>query len=173
MADRIRIGVSACLLGERTRYDGGHKHDRYITGTIGELFDLVAVCPEVECGLPVPREPMRLEGDPAAPRLVVISSGEELTLKMAEYCTRKVGELRTCNICGFILKARSPSCGVFGVPVTASGEPAMSGRGLFAAAVTKALPLLPLEEEERMADPELRRNFLERVIAYHSGRNST
>lgn len=163
----IAVGISSCLLGEKVRYDGGHKHDRYLTDTLGRFFRFVPVCPEVECGLPVPREAMHLEGDPAAPRLVAIRSRRDLTPQMEAFCRRKVEELADEQLCGFIFKKGSPSSGLFRVKVYNQGMPSRSGQGLFAAAVTARFPLLPVEEEGRLADPVLRENFLERVFAMH------
>lgn len=167
MSEPIAVGISSCLLGEKVRYDGGHKHDRYLTDTLGRFFRFVPVCPEVECGLPVPREAMHLEGDPEAPRLVAIRSRRDLTPQMEAFCRRKVEELADKQLCGFIFKKGSPSSGLFRVKVYNQGMPARSGQGLFAAAVTARLPLLPVEEEGRLADPVLRENFLERVFAMH------
>jgi uncharacterized protein YbgA (DUF1722 family)/uncharacterized protein YbbK (DUF523 family) len=166
MADAIKIGVSTCLLGEKVRYDGGHKLCRYLTEVLGPWFSFVAVCPEVGCGLPVPREAMRLEGDPAAPRLVTIESGVDLTRQLLDYCRRTVVELEAEELCGFVFKKGSPSCGLFRVTVYARGMPARTGRGLFARAVVEHFPLLPVEEEGRLEDAGRRENFLERVFAY-------
>src|SRR5512138_2099076 len=99
---RCRVGVSRCLLGEPVRYDGGHKLDRRVTGLRGKRLELVGVCPEVECGLPVPREPMRLEGVPEAPRLVTINTRDDLTRRMRAFCRRRVGEFEGQGLCGFI-----------------------------------------------------------------------
>lgn len=165
MADRIKIGVSSCLSGENVRYDGGHKLNRYVTEVLGAWFDFVPVCPEVGCGLPVPREAMRLEGDPAAPRLVT-RSRVDLTERMLTYCRRTVAELEKEDLSGFVFKKGSPSSGLFRVKVYAAGMPARFGRGLFARAVVEHFPLLPVEEEGRLEDPRLRENFLERVFAY-------
>lgn len=164
MAGEIRIGVSSCLLGEKVRYDGGDKQDRCVTDVLGRLFTLVPVCPEVECGLPVPREAMRLEGDPAHPRLVTIESRLDLTERMLEYCRGKMKELEGEWLSGFILKSRSPSCGFFGVEVFSGGR-TRSGRGLFAAALGERFPLLPVEEEGGLCDTEVRERFIERVFA--------
>lgn len=161
----IRVGVSACLLGEHVRYDGGHKQDRYITDTLGRFFDLLPVCPEVGCGLPVPREAMRLEGDPANPRLMARISRIDRTEQMVAYCSGKVRELEAADLCGFIFKKDSPSSGLFRVKVYGpTGVPAKSGSGLFAAAVARHFPLLPMEEEGRLNDPAIRENFIERVF---------
>lgn len=162
----ITIGVSACLLGEQVRYDGGHKHERYITGTLGRFFRFVAVCPEVGCGLPVPREAMRLEGDPAAPRLMTHKTRIDLTEQMLAFCRSRVIELESDDLCGFIFKKDSPSSGLFRVKVYNNGVAAKTGSGLFAAAVARHFPLLPLEEEGRLNDPDLRENFIERVFSY-------
>lgn len=164
MTGNIRVGVSSCLLGERVRYDGGDKLDPNITDGLGRLFTLVPVCPEVGCGLPVPREAMRLEGNPAHPRLVTIESRVDLTGRMLDYCRRTVVELEQEELSGFILKSRSPSCGLFGVEVLSGGRTA-SGRGLFAAALVEHFPLLPVDEEGRLCDKEARESFIERVFA--------
>ena len=167
MGGTIRIGISSCLLGEKVRYDGGHKLDSLIIEALGETFTLVPVCPEVGCGLPAPREMMRLEGAPDSPRLVAIESRRDLTSMMHDYCDRKVKELAREDIRGFIFKARSPSCGAFGVEVFDNGSPIGTGQGLFAAAVTRCLPRLPVEEEDRLHDPALMEAFIRRVLEYH------
>jgi uncharacterized protein YbbK (DUF523 family) len=112
MTDAIIIGVSSCLLGEHVRYDGGHKHDRYLTDTLGQYFRFLPVCPEVGCGLPIPRESMRLEGDPANPRLITGRSRLDHTDRMLEFCRLKVKELESADLCGFIFKKDSPSSGL-------------------------------------------------------------
>ena len=166
MSSAIRIGASACLLGEHVRYDGGHKHDRYITDTLGAYFTFVPVCPEVGCGLPIPREAMRLEGDPAAPRLMTRQTRVDKTEQMLAYCATKIGELENEDLCGFIFKKDSPSSGLFRVKVYNNGQAQKNGSGLFAAAVARRFPLLPMEEEGRLNDPDIRENFIERVFSY-------
>ncbi len=166
MTPPLAIGVSACLLGEQVRYDGGHKHDSYITDMLGRFFRLVPVCPEVGCGLPIPREAMRLEGDPAAPRLITSRSRIDKTEQMLAYCNAKVVELEQEDLCGFIFKKNSPSSGLFRVKVYNNGMPDKQGSGLFAAAVVRHFPLLPVEEEGRLNDAAIRENFLERVFSY-------
>jgi uncharacterized protein YbgA (DUF1722 family)/uncharacterized protein YbbK (DUF523 family) len=168
MKEIIKIGVSACLLGEKVRYDGGHQHDRYITDTLGRFFTFVPVCPEVESGMSTPREAMRLEGDPSAPRLIAGKSRKDLTGQMLDYCRKKMVELAAADLCGFIFKKNSPSSGLFRVKVyNSSGMPSKSGSGLFAASVTRTFPLLPVEEEGRLCDPLIRENFIERIFCYH------
>jgi uncharacterized protein YbgA (DUF1722 family)/uncharacterized protein YbbK (DUF523 family) len=164
--EKLKLGVSSCLLGQNVRYDGGHKLDHYIVDTLGEFFEFVPVCPEVGCGLPVPREAMHLSGDPAGPRLLTVKTGRDLTEAMLSYCRGKVGELEKAGLRGFIFKKDSPSSGLFRVKVYGEGLPSRTGRGLFAAELVRRLPLLPVEEEGRLSDPGLRENFIERVFAY-------
>ena len=168
MPGPVKIGVSACLLGEKVRYDGGHKHDSRITDILGKLFTLVPVCPEVECGMPTPREPMRLEGDPAAPRLMTRESRIDRTEQMLSFCRAKVEELEKADLSGFIFKKGSPSSGLFEVGIfDSNGNRTGSGRGLFADAVAKRFPQLPVAEEEQLYDAEFRDRFIERVLHYH------
>ncbi len=164
----IKIGISTCLLGERVRFDGGHKRDGFITGVLGKFVTFVPVCPEVEIGLGVPREPIQLVRRDGEVRLVAVNSGRDLTGAMRRYAARRVKQLDGLDLSGYILKSRSPSCGMEGVEVRREkgGPPAKSGRGLFAAALLSRCPLLPVEEEGRLADLKIRENFIERVFAY-------
>lgn len=166
---RIRVGVSSCLLGESVRYDGGHKHDHYITDILGGFFDLVAVCPENESGMPVPREAMRLVGDQANPRLVTIRSGHDLTQQLLAFCERKLTEMAMDGLSGFIFKRNSPSCGLIQVEISSDSAalPPAEGRGLFAAALTTRFPLLPVVEEVHLRDEWQRQSFLDHVHHYH------
>jgi len=162
----IRIGISSCLLGERVRYDGNHKHDHYLSGTLGKVFHFVPCCPEVAIGLGVPREPIRLEGDPRAPHAVgVRDKANDVTIALEEYGSKVVNDSQ--EISGFIFKSRSPSCGMAQVPVHQAHGAPRSGRGIFARTIIESLPLLPVEEESRLGEPKLRDNFLERVFALH------
>ena len=164
----IRVGVSACLLGQRVRYDGGHKADPFIIETLGRYFCWVPVCPEMEIGLGTPREPIRLEGDVTAPRLVATVSGHDYTAGMQRFAAQRLSQLAELGLHGYILKKNSPSCGMIGVRVYgSSGRPRRSGRGLFARALMARLPLLPVEEEGRLQEPGLREHFIEQVYAYH------
>jgi uncharacterized protein YbgA (DUF1722 family)/uncharacterized protein YbbK (DUF523 family) len=166
-AQSIRIGISSCLLGEAVRFDGGHKLDRYITGTLGQYFDWVPVCPEFELGLGTPRDTMRLEQVEGSIRLVMPKKGRDITDSMREFAQTRVKALAKENLGGYILKSDSPSCGAFRVRVYAStGMPSRSGRGLFAQALADSFPHLPIEEEGRLCDPRLRENWIERVFAY-------
>jgi len=164
----IRIGVSACLLGQEVRYDGGHARDRYVVETLADHLSLVPVCPEDELGMGTPRETVDLVGDSAAPRMVGSQSGTDWTARMNRWSARRAKELAAEDLCGYIFKKNSPSCGVFRVKVyTDKGNLATPpGRGLFAAEFAKRYPLAPIEEEGRLHNPGLRENFLERVFAY-------
>jgi len=162
---KIPIGVSACLLGDKVRFDGQHKHDTFLTGTLGPYFDYVPICPEVGCGLPVPREAMHLVGSPDAPRLVGVRSGTDFTAQMLAFCERTVEALKDKNLHGFIFKARSPSSGMAAVKVySEAGHPVGKAPGLFARAFMERFPNLPCEEEGRLNDVDLRENFIERVF---------
>lgn len=167
MVEKVRIGISACLLGAKVRYDGGHKLDRYITETLGQFFDYVPVCPEVEYGLPVPREAMRLVGDPASPLLVTVRTGIDHTEGMKKWAERKLDDLGREGIAGFIFKSHSPSSGLRRVKVyPASGKPSLRGKGIFTAAFVRRNPLLPAIDDESFFDPDLRENFIESVFVY-------
>ena len=172
MGSKICVGISSCLLGNPVRYDGGHKHDRYITDILANYFEFIAVCPEVECGLPVPRETMRLVGNPEEVRLVTTRSGIDHTEQMLIFCRRKIKELKDEDLCAFIFKKDSPSSGLHRVKIYGnSGFASKSGRGLFAAAVTDKFPRLPVEEEGRLHDAPLRENFIERIFCYRRWKN--
>jgi len=163
----IRIGISACLLGERVRYDGGHKRDAYLVETFGRYVEWVPVCPEVEMGLGTPRETLRLVRTGGDTRLVMPKTGADHTAAMRAYASRRIAELAEEDLCGYILKKGSPSCGMERVKVfDAHGVPAKSGRGLFVEALLEHFPHLPIEEEGRLTDPRRRENFVERVFAY-------
>jgi uncharacterized protein YbgA (DUF1722 family)/uncharacterized protein YbbK (DUF523 family) len=163
----IRLGISSCLLGQNVRYNGGHKLDRYLHDTLGRFVEWVPVCPEVECGLGVPRESMRLVGDPAAPRLVTARTGIDHTGRMQRWAEGRLDELAGEDLSGFVFKSASPSSGLKAVKVyDEKGSPSRRGVGLFARAFTERFPLLPAEDEGRLNNPVLRENFIERVFVY-------
>jgi uncharacterized protein YbgA (DUF1722 family)/uncharacterized protein YbbK (DUF523 family) len=162
---KIRLGISSCLLGNMVRYDGGHKLDTYLVNTLGAYVEYVPVCPEVECGMNVPREALRLVGDPATPRLITIKTKKDYTDQMTDWARRRVRELESEDLCGYIFKSRSPSSGMERVKVyNESGMASHSGVGVFARAFMDHFPLLPVEEEGRLNDPGLRENFIERIF---------
>ena len=172
--EKIKLGVSSCLLGEKVRYDGGHKLDHFLTDTLGAYVDWVPVCPEVESGLPVPREAMHLVGDAEATRLVTIRTGVDHTIRMRQWAKKKVTALAAEDLCGFVFKSRSPSSGMRGVKIyTPDGIPVSTGAGIFAKAFQDCFPLLPVEDEGRLHDPGLRENFIVRVFVYKRWREFT
>jgi len=165
--EKIRLGISSCLLGEKVRYDGGHKLDHYITETLGRYVDWVPVCPEVEYGLPVPRESMHLSGSAEATRLVGSRTGVDHTDGMNMWARERLDELEKEGLCGFIFKSRSPSSGMRGVKVyNPSGVPSHTGVGIFARAFIERFPLMPVEDDGRLQDPALRENFIERIFVF-------
>jgi uncharacterized protein YbgA (DUF1722 family)/uncharacterized protein YbbK (DUF523 family) len=167
MHPKIKIGISSCLLGEKVRYDGGHQRDQFLTDTLGQYVDFVPVCPEVECGLGVPREAMRLVGDPAAPRLLTVRTRQDHTERLLNWARGRLEELAQENLSGFIFKSRSPSSGMVRVKIyDAQGVPAKRGTGLFAAGFMARFPFLPVEDEGRLHDPGIRENFIERVFTF-------
>lgn len=164
----IRIGISSCLLGEKVRFDKGHKRDAFIADTLGQFFHWVPVCPEMEIGLGTPRESLRLVGSSEAPQLVAPKSLSDHTDTMYQYTANRLAQLAEVGLHGYILKKGSPSCGMARVRVYSdNGVPQRNGIGLFATALMATFPLLPVEEEGRLNDMPLRENFIERVFAYY------
>ena len=165
---KVRIGISSCLLGQEVRYNGGHKRDDFLAETFGPFVEWVAVCPEVELGLGVPRPAIRLERIGGGVRLLMPSTGDDLTDAMRELSRGRVEALAGMGLDGYVLKKDSPSCGMERVRVyQGAGAPSKDGRGLFAAALLARLPHLPVEEEGRLNDPSLRESFVTRVFVHH------
>lgn len=172
-AERPRLGISTCLLGENVRYDGGHKRDLFIVDTLGRFFDWVPVCPEVECGLPIPRESMHLEGDPANPRLVTTRTKTDKTEQMKRWAEGRLDEIENEDLVGFIFKSNSPSSGMERVRIyDENGMPRKAGVGIWARAFMERFPLLPVEEEGRLHDDLIRENFIERVFCLRRYRDT-
>ncbi len=165
----IRIGISSCLLGHKVRYDGGHKRDAFLVDLFGRYVEWVPVCPELEIGLGVPREPIHLVAarGGTTTRLVGVKSGADHTAAMEKYAKTRLDKLERLDLCGYVLKEDSPSCGLMRVKVwNEHGMSTRNGRGLFGAALVARFPHLPVEEEGRLSDARLRENFIERVFAY-------
>lgn len=162
----IKIGISTCLTGNNVRYDGGHSHDPFLTGTLGQFLEYVPVCPEVECGMPVPREPIRLVGDVDNPKLMTAKTGIDKTGMMKTWIAQKLEYLETQQLCGFIFKNKSPSSGLYRIKVYDYDGQVKSndGVGLFARAFTQHFPRVPVEESGRLHDPRLRENFIENIF---------
>ncbi len=173
MPEKIKLGISTCLLGEKVRFDGGHKLDRYLRETLGRYVDYVPVCPEVECGMSVPREALRLVGDPGNPRLVTGRTGRDFTGQMQAWGRERLRELEKEDLCGYIFKSKSPSSGMERVRVyTDKGMPSSNGVGIWARMFMDRFPLLPVEEEGRLHDPKLREMFIERIFVFKRWRES-
>lgn len=171
--EKIRLGISSCLLGEPVRFDGSHKLDRYLVHTLGRYVDWVPVCPEVELGLPTPRESLRLVDSEAGPRLVFGRTGRDMTDAMRDWAASRIKQLEQERLCGFVFKSKSPSSGMERVKLyDRNGVPRKTGVGLFAAAFMEHFPLLPVEEDGRLHDPRLRENFIESVFTLQRWREA-
>lgn len=169
-SEKIRIGVSACLVGEPVRYDGDHKRDVFIAETLGAAFELVPVCPEVAIGMGVPRPPVHLVGDPQRPRALGVDDPSlDVTAPLTAYGRRMAVELD--DIGAYVFKSRSPSCGLAGVRVYDGGKaPRARGVGLYAREIMARQPLLPVVEEAQLGDAAVRDNFIEQIFAYRRWR---
>jgi uncharacterized protein YbgA (DUF1722 family)/uncharacterized protein YbbK (DUF523 family) len=165
--EKVKIGISSCLIGEKVRYDGSHKRDSYITDTLGQYFKWVTVCPEVEYGLPVPRKPMHLVGTVDSPRLVTIFTGVDHTEGMLKWAEKKLKNLENKNLCGFIFKSKSPSSGIGGVKIySPSRILSQKGTGIFGGAFKRFFPIMPVIDDRSLHNPGFRENFIERVFIY-------
>jgi len=163
--EKISLGISTCLLRENVRYDGGHALDGFLRDALGAYVRYVPVCPEVECGFGIPREAMRLTGDPEHPRLVTVCTGVDHTKRMAAWAGSWVAGIERDGLSGFIFKSSSPSCGMELVKVyDEKGEPHNIGVGIFARIFRERFPLIPVEEDSRLRDQILRENFIDRIF---------
>jgi uncharacterized protein YbgA (DUF1722 family)/uncharacterized protein YbbK (DUF523 family) len=173
MEETIKLGISACLLGQNVRWNGGHKLDHFLRDTLGRHVDYVPVCPEVEAGFGIPRETFRLVGDIDNPRLVKTKSGTDHTEQMRSWARRRLSELESEGLCGFIFKKDSPSSGLMRVKVyNEKGMPEKKGIGIFAREFVNRYPLIPVEEEGRLHDPKIRENFIEQVFSLRRWRKA-
>ena len=163
---RLKLAISACLLGNEVRYNGGHKQSQLCSQTLSRYFDFQPLCPEMAIGLGAPREPIRLVGDPRAPRAVgTVNRGLDVSEALVGYAEGIAAGLN--DISGLIVMQKSPSCGMERVKVYQDdGRPAEKGQGLFTATIARLRPELPIEEDGRLNDPVLRENFIARVYAY-------
>jgi uncharacterized protein YbgA (DUF1722 family)/uncharacterized protein YbbK (DUF523 family) len=173
MHEKIKLGISSCLLGNAVRWNAGHKLDKYLANTLGQFVDFVPVCPEVEAGFGVPRESMRLVGDPENPRLITFKTKTDHTDQMQRWAKKRVKELEREDLCGFIFKSDSPSSGMIRVKVySEKGMPVKKGVGMFARAYMDHFPGLPVEDDGRLNNPAIRENFIERVFSFKRWRES-
>ncbi|WP_455211374.1 YbgA family protein [Kaarinaea lacus] len=173
-SNRIVVGVSSCLLGQQVRFDGNHKHNKTVTDQLSKHWEYVPICPEMAIGMGVPRRPIRLHGDESTPRAIGVSDKSiDVTHALIEFGQRKAKELS--NISGYIFKKGSPSCGMERIKVYHGENNLLStnGVGLYAKQIMDANPLLPVEEEGRLADQGLRENFIQRVYVYHTWQQLT
>jgi FdhD protein len=167
----MRVGISACLLGQQVRYDGGHKRADYLHD-LGPDVQWVPVCPEVEMGLGTPREPMNLVKRDGSLRMITVQTGVDHTDTLRQWAEDRLEKLAAEDLSGYVLKADSPSCGMEQVTTSDDeGQSSRDGRGLFAAALMERFPQLPVEDERRLADPGVREHFMRRVTAYHAARH--
>ena len=172
MEEKVRIGISSCLLGNPVRWNAGHKLDRFLTNTLGQFVEYVPVCPEVEAGFGIPRESLRLVGDPEKPRLVTFKTKTDLTDQMNRWAQKRVRELEEEDLCGFIFKSDSPSSGMIRVKVySEKGMPRKIGVGMFARAFMEHFPRIPVEDDGRLHDPAIRENYIERIFALRRWRD--
>ena len=163
----LRVGISSCLLGEEVRWDGGHKRDCFLTNVLAPYVEWVPVCPEVEVGMGIPREPVHLVRRSDEIRMLGTKSGRDWTRLMKSWAERRARALGRLGLCGYVLKKGSPSCGMERVEVHSEKDtPKKDGRGLFAEALCRQHPALPVEEEGRLQDATLRENFIGRMFAY-------
>lgn len=170
MPDPIKIGISACLLGQKVRYDGQGAHARHLTGVFGNHFEYHPICPEVGCGMGIPREAVRLVGTLENHRLVGRQTGRDWTDAIRTWANGIWPELEKKRLCGFIFKAKSPTSGFSRIKIypESGGQPnSYAGIGLFAGMVMKRFPLTPVEDDGRLHDVVLRSNFIERVFVEH------
>jgi uncharacterized protein YbgA (DUF1722 family)/uncharacterized protein YbbK (DUF523 family) len=164
---RLRIGISSCLLGDEVRFDGGHKRNPFLADVLAPYVEWVRVCPEVDVGMGVPRETLRLISVDGDTRMMTTRTGVDYTDKMRAYAEKRTRALAEMDLRGYVLKKDSPSCGMERVKVFAGkGMPARNGTGTYAEVLMERLPTLPIEEEGRLTDPVLRENFIERIFAY-------
>ncbi len=171
---KLRVGVSSCLLGRKVRWDGEHRRDAFVADVLGPFVEWVPVCPELEIGMGVPREPVRLLGAAAEPRLVGVESGTDHTAAMLRFAEGRVRELERLGLDGFVTKKDSPSCGMKRVRIwpAEGGAPRREGVGAFARVLMARMPLLPVEEERRLGDQAARESFVERIFAHARWRNA-
>ena len=174
METKFKIGISSCLLGHPVRWNAGHKLDRFLTNTLGQFVEYVPVCPEVEAGFGVPRESVRLVGDPENPRMITFKSKKDLTDQMKRWAKKRVKQLEKEDLCGFIFKCDSPSSGMIRVKVySEKGMPRKVGVGMFARAFMDHFPRIPVEDDGRLHNPAIRENFIERIFSLKRWRDIT
>lgn len=167
--EKLLLGVSSCLLGKQVRFDGGHKYDSWVVDTLGAYAEYFDLCPEHQCGMSIPREALNLKGSKDSYRMLTNKTLVDYTDQMLSWSLPVIEDLKKRPLCGYILKSKSPSCGMERVKLYPlhGGAAGKTGVGIFARELLKAFPYLPIEEEGRLHDPVLRENFIERVFVRH------
>ena len=173
MENKIKIGVSSCLLGEKVRWNGDHKQNHYVRVVLAKYFEYVSVCPEMEVGMGVPRETVALYGNLEKSRMISKKTQTYWTKPMKSYIKTRISSLALDNLCGYIFKNKSPSCGLGRIPVYAAfgSNKVRHGMGMFAKEFTENYPLIPTEDEGRLNDPKIRENFIVKVFSFYRLQN--
>lgn len=167
MSETINIGISACVLGESVTCSGKHARDSYLTETFAKYVKYVPVCPEVACGMNIPRERLRQIECGDEIRLIASQSGEDWTERMLKTCQRILTGLEEENLDGYVLRRESASCSLDeGEILLTDGEAPRLGEGFYTRELMKAFPLLPLELSQRLQNPIIKENFIRRVFVY-------
>ena len=169
MNNKIKIGVSSCLIGEKVRWNGAHKQNHFVREVLAKYFEYVSVCPEMEVGMGVPRETVALYGNLEKSRMISKKTQADWTRRMKNYIKDLLKSLTRDDLCGYIFKSKSPSCGFGRIPVYSEfgSNKVRHGSGMFAAAFTKAFPIVPTEDEGRLNDPRIRENFIVKVFSFY------
>lgn len=163
----IKVGISSCLIGHKVRYDGGHKASNFCQNDLNEFVEYLPLCPEIGIGLPIPRPSIRLEGlENGTTRALITKTGEDITTKLRDFADVRKHQLN--ELSGYVLCAKSPSCGLERVRLYTPGEKdnRKAGVGIFAQRLKELEPALPMEEDGRLNDPHLRENFVLRLFVY-------
>ncbi len=166
MIEKMKIGISSCLLGNEVRYNGNHASDPFVINTFAPYVDFIEVCPEVECGMPIPRETIDLYGEIDNPRLISNGAKIDFTMQMQKWVQKRLKELAHENLYAYIFKKNSPSCGLYDIRVYPDSEksPLKAGVGMFSRAFLEHFPTIPAEDEERLHDPDSREHFIEKIF---------
>jgi len=169
MDSKIKIGVSSCLIGEKVRWNGDHKQNHYVREILAKYFECVSVCPEMEVGMGVPRETVALYGNLERTQMISKKTQTDWTKPMQKYIEDRINALTREELCGYIFKSQSPSCGLGKVPVHAEfgGNKVRYGPGMFAAKFIQKFPLVPTEDEERLNNSRIRENFIVKVFSFY------
>lgn len=162
----IKVGISACLLGDTVRYDGGHKRSAFCADELSRHVEFVKLCPEVGIGLPIPRPTIRLEQHANGVQAVVPKTGQNVTQMLTDFADRAQPHLQ--QLSGYVVCAKSPSCGMERVKLydPETGHAKKVGEGIFVRRLRELHPALPIEEDGRLNDQHLRENFVLRVYVY-------